>query len=245
MAFTTYSLLLWTALDVLNPLEKSKRAAASMMQAASESGPSSAAAVKRLSGSVRAASLVTAGVVMTTALSGAFVAGNDAGRAYNTFPMMDGRWVPEEILELSPVWRNAFENTATVQLDHRVLAYASSAAVLSTAGLARFGAGGALWKVLPGATRVAIGGMGAMLGVQVGLGVSTLLLYVPIELAAAHQLGSLALLSFTTAAAHSLRVVPFQFSLPITFAAGVGGAIAAPAMVIAGSTVASASALEK
>lgn len=51
-------------------------------------------------------------------LAGAFVAGLDAGHAYNTFPLMGGRIVPEEYSAL-PGWRNAFENTAAVQFHHR------------------------------------------------------------------------------------------------------------------------------
>jgi hypothetical protein len=125
----------------------------------------------------------------------------------------------------------SYLQTATVQFDHRVLAGASTASVLATLGLARFGAGGALWLALPGATRAALLGMGATLSAQVGLGVSTLLLYVPIELAAAHQLGSLVLLSCTTAAAHSLRAVPLGSPLAVGVA-GVGSAVAAPAAAI-------------
>lgn len=52
------------------------------------------------------------------ASTGAFVAGLDAGHAYNTFPLMAGRIVPEEYWAL-PGWRNAFENTAAVQFHHR------------------------------------------------------------------------------------------------------------------------------
>jgi heme A synthase len=120
MAFTTYTMLLWTALDVLNPAEQTKRALSGVLGSSSSSslsggGSTSAsgaavAAAKKLAGRVRGASLLTAGVVMTTALSGAFVAGNDAGRAYNTFPDMDGEWVPSGCLDLQPAWRNAFEN---------------------------------------------------------------------------------------------------------------------------------------
>jgi cytochrome c oxidase assembly protein subunit 15 len=61
-------------------------------------------------------------LVVITALSGGFVAGLKAGLAYNTFPLMGGRWIPEGILAQSPAWRNFFENIATVQFDHRALA---------------------------------------------------------------------------------------------------------------------------
>ncbi len=46
------------------------------------------------------------------------MAGLDAGHAYNTFPLMGGRVVPEEYWAV-PGWRNAFENTAAVQFHHR------------------------------------------------------------------------------------------------------------------------------
>ena len=61
--------------------------------------------------------------------AGAFVAGNDAGHAYNDFPLMNGRWLPEDYFELAG-WRNAFESTAAVQLHHRCL---PPAAVICTA----------------------------------------------------------------------------------------------------------------
>jgi hypothetical protein len=61
-------------------------------------------------------------------VSGAFVAGNDAGRAYNTFPTMNGQWIPDEYWSF-PGIRNAFESTAAVQLHHRVLALSSAAGV--------------------------------------------------------------------------------------------------------------------
>jgi len=60
--------------------------------------------------------------------AGAFVAGLDAGHAYNTFPTMNGRWVPDEYWAV-PGWRNAFESTAAVQLHHRALALSTLAAV--------------------------------------------------------------------------------------------------------------------
>ena len=52
---------------------------------------------------------------------GAFVAGLDAGLVYNSFPKMAGRWIPEDILALSPKIKNFFENPTTVQFQHRLL----------------------------------------------------------------------------------------------------------------------------
>ena len=88
------------------------------------------------------------------------MAGLDAGHAYNTFPLMDGRLVPEEYWAMEG-WRNAFENTAAVQLHHRALA-------LSTLGGVT-----ALWAAsrslqLPRPCRLLVNGMLAMAGLQVG-----------------------------------------------------------------------------
>merc|ERR1712216_792590 len=61
-------------------------------------------------------------LIGVTAVSGAFVAGMKAGHHYNTFPLMDGAIVPEGYFDMTPVFRNFFENIPTVQFDHRVLA---------------------------------------------------------------------------------------------------------------------------
>lgn len=70
---------------------------------------------------------------------------------------------------------------------------------------AKTAAGGAYWSALPSATRTALTAVTGMSLVQVGLGISTLLLYVPVPLAAVHQAGSLVLLTIITAAVHSLN----------------------------------------
>ena len=108
-----------------------------------------------------------------------------------------------------------FENTATVQFDHRMLAYATALSGTSLFALARSGA----WHSLPLVTRrfVAAGAL-AVVG-QASLGVATLLYVVPIELAAAHQLGAIGLLTCALGSAHSLAR-----------AAGVGVVVAAAAL---------------
>jgi cytochrome c oxidase assembly protein subunit 15 len=75
--------------------------------------------------------LPLAALVGVTAVSGAFVAGLDAGHAYNTFPLMNGQLVPDEYWAL-PGLRNAFENTAAVQLHHRALALTTLAGVAAS-----------------------------------------------------------------------------------------------------------------
>jgi heme A synthase len=105
--------------------------------------------------------LPLAALVGVTAISGAFVAGLDAGHAYNTFPTMNGAWLPEEYWDI-PGWRNAFENTAAVQLHHRALALTTLAAV------------GGVWLsarrlALPPAARTLLNATAAVTAAQVGV----------------------------------------------------------------------------
>ncbi|XP_015203353.2 heme A synthase COX15 [Lepisosteus oculatus] len=130
----------------------------------------------------------TGGLVFLTALSGAFVAGLDAGLVYNSFPKMGESWIPDDLLAFSPTLKNFFENPTTVQFDHRILGIGSVAAIT---GLYLF----SRRMALPRRARMAMTSLLAMAYLQVGLGISTLLLYVPTPLAATHQSGSLALLT--------------------------------------------------
>ncbi|CAE7558175.1 COX15, partial [Symbiodinium microadriaticum] len=161
-------------MDVLNPMSKASK------ELAGKTGQAIKFALK-----TRKSALRLAGFVFLTAMSGAFVAGNDAGRAYNTFPMMDDEWIPLEIADMDPPWRNFFENTATVQFDHRVLALSTYAGICWT--YVRTQSSAALWETLPLATRLSFHTMFVAAAAQVGLGVFTLLTYVPVPLAAAHQ----------------------------------------------------------
>ena len=49
------------------------------------------------------------------------MAGLDAGLVYNSFPKMGDRWIPQDILDHTPKFKNFFENPTTVQFDHRIL----------------------------------------------------------------------------------------------------------------------------
>ncbi|XP_016296491.1 heme A synthase COX15 [Sinocyclocheilus anshuiensis] len=143
---------------------------------------------------------VTGGLVFLTALSGAFVAGLDAGLVYNSFPKMGERWIPDDLLAFSPAIKNVFENPSTVQFDHRILGIGSLTAIT---GLYLFSR-----RVhLPRRAKIAIGCLTAMAYTQVVLGISTLLLYVPTPLAATHQSGSVALLTFAIWVLAELRKV--------------------------------------
>ena len=137
-------------------------------------------------------------LVFITILSGGFVAGLKAGFAYNTFPLMDGHWVPQAMFMQEPLWRNFFENIATVQFDHRLLATLvfTFVAVLWLATLR---------QPVPGQVRFGLHAIMAAAVLQVGLGISTLLLQVPVTLAALHQAG--ALLLFTAVMHLNHRVI--------------------------------------
>lgn len=128
--------------------------------------------------------------------TGGFTAGLDGGKIYNTFPLMGGELVPGDILAHAPLWANPFENPTTAQFIHRWLAMIVAATVL------------ALWLrrgQLPEDARLPLHLVGGMTALQVCLGLSTLLLVVPIPLAATHQAGAVMLLSLTLFALHSLR----------------------------------------
>ena len=146
---------------------------------------------------LRRATTLLSGLVFITILSGGFVAGLKAGYAYNTFPLMDGHWIPEVIFMQTPLWRNFFENIATVQFDHRLLATLVFFSVI------------ALWLAarrhsLSAAVKTGLHLMLAAVVLQVGLGISTLLLHVPVSLAATHQAGALLLLTIALYTHHRM-----------------------------------------
>ncbi len=127
-------------------------------------------------------------LITLTIGSGGFVAGLKAGHAYNTFPLMGGQWLPPAGWMLEPGWRNLFENIATVQFIHRLLATSTFAFILL------------FWlkllrQPLPRPTRTAVHFFMLMAIAQVSLGISTLLLHIPVPLASTHQAGALLLLS--------------------------------------------------
>lgn len=116
--------------------------------------------------------------------AGALVAGLRAGKSYNTYPLMDGKFIPGGLHTLTPWWLNHVESVATVQFQHRMLALLVAASVLAFALLARrFFAHAALLNALA-----------ATVCLQFTLGVATLLSGVNIALASAHQLAALLLL---------------------------------------------------
>ena len=136
----------------------------------------------------RRLALLAGASVFATLVMGAFVAGLKAGYVYPTFPKMGGYWAPPGMFEASPWWRSIFENPVTAQFTHRLLALVSCLAVV-----AAWGAG--LRAGVSRRARVWAHASLAAVVVQVGLGIFTLLLHVPIPLAAGHQAGAIALLT--------------------------------------------------
>jgi cytochrome c oxidase assembly protein subunit 15 len=123
---------------------------------------------------------------------GALVAGTDAGFSYNTWPLMDGRIVPDGLLILEPAWRNFFENPKTVQFVHRCGAY-----LVWTVALAQMMF--ALWRA-PKTTHARRASLLFLLvTLQAAIGITTLLMQVPIDLGLAHQAMALVVLGFATA----------------------------------------------
>jgi cytochrome c oxidase assembly protein subunit 15 len=148
---------------------------------------------------LRHAGACIAALVFVMALTGGMVAGIRAGAAYNTFPSMNGYLVPPEIMMLEPWYLNPLYNMATVQFDHRAIAW-----LLAIAAPA-FGI--AVWRHADASRSAKIGAilLVGMLAFQVGLGIATLLLRVPVPLAAMHQAGAVLLFAAALNVAHALR----------------------------------------
>jgi cytochrome c oxidase assembly protein subunit 15 len=178
LALAIYAAILWTALGTLR-------------------GPSSSLPSP---GWRRSAEAVLV-LIALTILAGGFVAGTRAGLTYNTFPLMDGRLAPAGYAQLQPLWLNWFENIAAVQYDHRALAVVTVSAVflLWAAGLR---------ANLPKPARTALHALLAVAILQAALGISTLLLVVPIPLAVTHQAGAVLLLTVAIIFRNTLRGAP-------------------------------------
>lgn len=133
-----------------------------------------------------------------TIVSGGFVAGLKAGKIYNTFPKMGDDWLPPGLMALDPFWRNLFDNTATVQFDHRWLATVTFIAIVAYWFKARK-------ADLPKRARPAVNALLHTSALQVVLGISTLLMAVPVVLGAAHQAVAMLLFTVMLYLVHALR----------------------------------------
>ncbi|MGC2519476.1 MAG: COX15/CtaA family protein [Burkholderiales bacterium] len=177
-AFLIYAAMFWMALD--------------LMRARAAARPD-----ERLRG-LHWIAAALAGLVFVMALSGGFVAGIRAGLAYNTFPLMNGHVVPPGMFVIEPWYLNFFNNMTTVQFDHRLIAWALAFLVPWFWLRARR-------EAIPQRARLGADLLLAALALQIALGIATLLLVVPVPLAAAHQAGALLVFTAALFVAHSLR----------------------------------------
>ncbi len=177
MAFTILALLIWLALDVGPARERARL-------------PTATRGKQRFAGLLLALVFVQAGL-------GALVAGLKAGHTYNTWPLMDGRFVPTGLGALAPWYRNLFENVTTVQFDHRMVAYlVATLAIGHAVVLARSGDD----ERLVGSA----GLLAAAVLVQMGLGIWTLVSGVPLALGLAHQAGAALVVAAATLHFHEM-----------------------------------------
>ena len=161
----------------------------------------------RLRGACDAVSLrlrVSAAVLLLLVLVqifiGALVAKTGAGLTFNTWPLMDGKFIPpfDQLFTMAPYWKNLFENVMTIQFTHRMMAYLLfAAALLHAIDTNRFGP-------FPTGLRGAV--LFALVTAQAMLGILTLLWSSPLWLSLLHQAGAVAVLIAATV--HLARLVP-------------------------------------
>ena len=164
IAFLIFGAIVWTALSVMYPSKTNM------------SQP-----VRRM---FRFAVAINV-IIFLMVVSGGFVAGIRAGLAYNTWPLMGNSFVPPDIFILTPGWRNFFENMATVQFDHRIIAYVLAVLVPIFWFKVRR-------RDVSPQTVIATNTLLVLVFTQIVVGISTLLHHVPVTLGVAHQgIGSL------------------------------------------------------
>jgi cytochrome c oxidase assembly protein subunit 15 len=130
-------------------------------------------------------------------LSGGLVAGTRAGFAYSTWPLMGVSFIPEGLYAGTPVWLDAFEDITTIQFNHRMFAYLLFV-LISALVILLYRSG------VQGRVRVGLVLLMAAFFTQMALGISTLLLHVPVSLAAAHQGGAVLLITAMLYVTHAL-----------------------------------------
>ncbi len=182
LAVIIYAAMVWVAFELLRkPLTAAQQG------------------VAKISPALKTYTAVVGILLFFMILSGGLVSGIRAGFAYNTFPLMDGRFFPVGLYGLTPAWTSIFEDITTVQFNHRIFAYLMTVLIVILF----------LWSLkntlLP-RQKLATFLLLAALVLQVCLGISTLLLIVPVPLAAAHQGGAIVLLTALLFYWHSLRV---------------------------------------
>ena len=182
LAFIIFAAMFWVALGVLAERESSRSYREQL----------------RLR-SLRRLAAWLALLVFVMVLSGGFVAGLHAGLAYNSFPLMYGHFVPPDLFALSPWFANFFDNPSAAQFDHRLIAWL-------LVFLVPYFWLQSLRTALSREARLACHLLLLAFLLQLTLGISTLLLLVPVPLAAAHQAGAMVLFASVLWLNHQLRL---------------------------------------
>ncbi len=127
------------------------------------------------------------GLVAIMLVSGGFMSGTRAGFVVNTYPRMNGEWIPDMLFSLTPLWVNLFENVIAIQFTHRWVAFAL---VMATAivWFQRFSMDRSAVRILLDIAMIVV-------ICQFCLGVATLVSRVQLPIALAHQSGFVMLLS--------------------------------------------------
>ena len=128
-----------------------------------------------------------------------FVAGTNAGYAYNTFPLMAGKIIPDGLYSLQPFWLNWFENITTIQFNHRLIAYGLFILVpLFSLKVIKHNFTSSSSR----AAKMLI----FMLLIQISLGISTLVFHMPVPVAVSHQGGAIILLTIIIFITRDLKI---------------------------------------
>ena len=178
VALLVYGYIFWVAVGLLRPAPR----------------PSPDPRWRRLKAGLR----LLAVLLFVTLASGGLMAGLNAGFTYNSFPLMDGNWLPPDYGEIEPFLLNISENISTVQFNHRLLAVLTLVAAFALWIWSRF-----ITLAPEAEDAVALVALAAL--IQVALGIATLLMVVPLPLAVLHQAGGFLLL---TAVLWALRRLP-------------------------------------
>lgn len=170
-AVIIYAYILWVAFGLIE-----------------DSRQSLVGSVRNITKGIRVSSYTITGLLFLMILSGGLVAGTRAGLAYSTFPLMGETFIPVGLYSLSPFWLSAFEDITTIQFNHRIFAYLLFILIFSFSI-------NTIRKLDSSIIRKVLAFMLILLTLQICLGIATILLYVPVPIAAAHQSGAIALLT--------------------------------------------------
>ena len=177
LASLIFAALLWTIFDLVRP--RGERATPAPAQ-------------------VRGTGYLLLLLIALQIIIGGFVAGLNAGFVYTDWPLMGGRFLPEDFLRMQPLYHNFLENPGTVQFVHRMVGYAIAAAAIWLYLVSRSGA-------LSRRLRLGISWTVTLVLAQVFLGIVTLLHVVPVALGAAHQAGGMLVLAAALFVVHEIR----------------------------------------